>query len=90
MDIKDNQIMLLKEDLECVHLYLDDKKVPRQDSKGKTYSIVGRIKQLESRMIKDASDVETYYLRRNLSKNCDIYNSDECDCGKYCDFGNCR
>ena len=64
MDIKDNQIMLLKEDLECVHLYLDDKKVPRQDSKGETYSIVGRIKQLESRMIKKSSDLETEYLRK--------------------------
>ena len=48
MDIKDNQIMLLKEDLECVHLYLDDKEAPRQDDKGETYSIVGRIKQLET------------------------------------------
>ena len=64
MDIKDNQIMLLKEDLECVHLYLDDKKVPRQDNKGETYSIVGRIKQLESRMIKEFSDLETEYLRK--------------------------
>ena len=64
MDIKDNQIMLLKEDLECVHLYLDDKKVPRQDNNGETYSIVGRIKQLESRMIKESSDLETEYLRK--------------------------
>lgn len=64
MDIKDNQIMLLKEDLECVHLYLDDKKIPRQDSTGETYSIVGRIKQLENRMIKEASDLETEYLRK--------------------------
>lgn len=22
-----------------------------------------------------------------LSKNCSIYNSDECDCGKYCSYG---
>ena len=48
MDIKDNKIMLLNEDLECVHLYLDDKGVPRQDDEGETYSIVGRIKQLET------------------------------------------
>ena len=47
MDIKDNKIMLLKEDLECVHLYLDDKGLPRQDDEGEEYSIVGRIKQLE-------------------------------------------
>jgi hypothetical protein len=64
MDIKDNQIILLKEDLECVHLYLDDKEVPRQDDKGETYSIVGRIKQLENRMIKESSDLETEYLRK--------------------------
>lgn len=43
-DIKDNQIELLKEDLECVHLYLDDIAAPRKDPEGETYSIVGRIK----------------------------------------------
>jgi len=46
-DIRDNKIELLKEDLECVHLYLDDKLTPRKDSYGKDYSIVGRIKFLE-------------------------------------------
>jgi hypothetical protein len=49
-DIKDNQIMLLKEDLECVHMYLDDLELPRIDNKGEAYSIVGRIKRLEERM----------------------------------------
>lgn len=64
MDIKDNQIMLLEEDLWCVHQYLDNKKIPRKDSEGETYSIVGRIKQLENRMIKECSDLETEYLRK--------------------------
>ena len=62
MNIKDNKIMLLEEDLECVHLYLDDKEIKRQDSKGNTYSIVERIKWLEERLIKKYSDLETHYL----------------------------
>ena len=47
LDIKDNQIMLLKEDLEVVHMYLDDLLVTRLDENNETYSIVGRIKQFE-------------------------------------------
>jgi hypothetical protein len=47
-DLKDNKIELLKEDLECVHLHLDDLKVPRKDESGKDYSIVGRIDKLIS------------------------------------------
>ena len=42
----ENQIELLKEDLECVHLYLDDIKAPKHNSKKEPYSIVGRIKAL--------------------------------------------
>jgi len=49
-DIKGNQIMLLKEDIECVHMYLDDLELPRSDNKGEEYSIVGRVKRLEERM----------------------------------------
>lgn len=49
-DIKDNQIMLLKEDLECVHMYLDDLELSRSDNKGEEYSIVGRVKRLEERL----------------------------------------
>jgi len=45
--IKDNKIEQLQEDIECVHMYLDDKKIPREDENGETYSIVGRIKRLE-------------------------------------------
>jgi hypothetical protein len=39
-----NEIELLKEDLECVHMFLDDFNVPRKDENGEEYSIVGRIK----------------------------------------------
>lgn len=64
MDIKDNIIELLKEDLECVHMYLDDLDLPQEDSKGEIYSIVGRIKRLEARYLKQMSDLETEYLRK--------------------------
>lgn len=39
----DNQIELLKEDIECVHMFLDDRNIPRKDSSGNIYSMVGRI-----------------------------------------------
>ena len=42
----ENKIELLEEDLECIHLYLDDVKAPREDYKKEPYSIVGRIKGL--------------------------------------------
>lgn len=44
-DIKDNKIELLEEDIECVHLFLDDLGIPRKDEDD-VYSIVGRIKRL--------------------------------------------
>jgi hypothetical protein len=45
---RDNRIELLNEDLECIHLYLDDIKAPRADDNGRDYSIVGRIKTTRS------------------------------------------
>ena len=36
LDIRDNQIELLKEDLEVVHMYLDDLLLPRKDDNGET------------------------------------------------------
>jgi len=45
--IKNNQIELLKEDFECIHIYLDDINIPRQDESGELYSLVGRVKYLE-------------------------------------------
>ena len=38
----ENQVELLEEDIECVHLYLDDAGSPRENEEG-AYSIVGRI-----------------------------------------------
>jgi len=62
LDIKDNQIMLLKEDLEVVHMYLDGLLTPRKDENGETYSIIRRIKQFEHEMVKQISNLESIYL----------------------------
>jgi hypothetical protein len=62
MDIKDNIIDLLKEDIECVHMYLDTLEIPRADKADEQYSIVGRIKRLQERYVKEASDLEARYL----------------------------
>ena len=50
-----------EEEVECVHMYLDDLKIPREDDKD-VFSLVGRIKQLEKRYLKQMSEVESYYL----------------------------
>ena len=50
-----------EEEIECVHMYLDDLKIPREDDKD-ILSLVGRIKQLEKRYLKQMSEVERYYL----------------------------
>jgi len=42
LDTKDNQIEMLKEDIECVHMKLDDYGIPRELNDN-TYSINGRI-----------------------------------------------
>lgn len=44
-DIRGNQVELLKEDLECVHRYLDYLHAPREGPEG-TFSVVGRLKVL--------------------------------------------
>ena len=66
-DMKDNKIMLLEEDLWCVHKYLDDLELPRNDKDGKEYSIVGRIKRLEERYLKQMSELEAMYLSGNCT-----------------------
>mgnify|MGYP006958833456 CR=1 FL=1 len=48
--IMNNKIELLEEDIECVHLYLDDKNIPRYLGEDE-YSIVGRIQILEKRIV---------------------------------------
>lgn len=62
LDIRDNQIELLKEDLEVVHMYLDDMLVTRLDENNETYSIVGRIKQFEKNMVEQVSNLESMYI----------------------------
>jgi hypothetical protein len=57
-----NMVELLKENIECVHMYLDDKKIPRQNDNGIDYSIVGRIKILEASFHKQLSELESHYL----------------------------
>lgn len=66
-DTKNNVINLLEEDLWCVHKYLDDLELPRNDNKDEVYSIVGRIKQLEKRYLKQMSNIETMYLNDKTS-----------------------
>jgi len=51
-----------EEEVECVHMYLDNLNIPREDDKD-TFSLVGRIKQLEKKYLKEMSEVENYYLR---------------------------
>ena len=63
LDIRDNQIELLKEDLEVVHMYLDGLLVTRLDENNETYSIVGRIKQFERNMVEQVSNLESIYLQ---------------------------
>lgn len=68
LDIKDNRIMLLEEDLESVHMYLDTQGVPRKDETGEAYSIVGRIKQMEKRFFRTLSEIESSYLKMQAKK----------------------
>lgn len=57
-----NKTEILKEDIECVHMYLDDKQVPRQNKNWRDYSMVGRIKILEASFQKQLAELESYYL----------------------------
>lgn len=50
-----------KEEVECAHMYLDNLNIPREDD----FSLVGRIKQLEKKYLKEMSEVENYYLNEN-------------------------
>jgi len=42
LELDKNKFELIAEDLECAHMWLDDKQVPRSDGKNE-YSMVGRI-----------------------------------------------
>lgn len=61
--MSDNAIQLLKEDKDCVHIYLDDLFVPRVDDKEQVLSLVGRISFLRIQLIKDVSAWETKFLK---------------------------
>lgn len=45
VELIENYAELLKEDIECVHLFLDDYDIPKEEG-GKTLSMVGRIRKL--------------------------------------------
>ena len=55
---------MYSEESECVNMYLDDLSIQRKSEDGQEYSIVGRIKQLEKKYLKEMSDVESHYLSK--------------------------
>lgn len=59
MQIKNNQIELLKENIESIHLYLNDLNIPRRDSGNIEYSIVDRIKKIENKLNENMKAIET-------------------------------
>lgn len=85
LDIKDNQIMLLKEDLEVVHMYLDEVEVKRKDSDGETYSIVGRIRQYQRDMIERLSNLESAFIKEKYM----MYSEEEVEKILEAQRGNC-
>ncbi len=56
-----------KEEVECVHMYLDDRDVSREKD-NKELSLVGRIKQLEYKYLELMSALETHYLNEIKNK----------------------
>jgi hypothetical protein len=60
--------MLLKEDLEVVHIYLDSLGVSRLDENNETYSIVGRFRKHLMNLQEKVSSMETEYLRQMYSE----------------------
>lgn len=73
-EMHNNKIELLKEDIESVHLYLDDIKIPRHDG-AVTYSIVGRIKHL---LTQEEKTLDVLYMKTDeeiLEKNCPSMNN---------------
>lgn len=69
VSIDTNTIELLKEDLESIHMYLDALLIPRTDDNNETYSIVGRIKQLQLNHLNELSTLETFYINGNWLKD---------------------
>jgi hypothetical protein len=59
INLLQNKNELLEEDMECIHLYLDNFDIPRIDIKtNQNYSIVGRIKYLEKMKAVQIYDLE--------------------------------
>jgi hypothetical protein len=63
IELLENKIKNLKDDIWCVQHYLSMKDIPTENEKGETYSIVGRINLLETRMKKEFSERETELMR---------------------------
>lgn len=59
-----NQLELAKDDIWCVHKYLDEQGIPRISVEGKTFSIVGRIEWMKNRILKEMSEMENEYLKK--------------------------
>ena len=82
LDIRDNQIELLKEDMEVVHIYLDSLGVSRLDENNETYSPIGRFKRYLMNLQEKVSNMETVYLRT-------MYTEDEVEKLLESQRGNC-
>ncbi len=73
-----NKIELLTEEIECVHLYLDELNIPRSDVDG-TYSIVGRIKKLlkvskpHKELLQKLADALTDELQPSINNGLSTY-----------------
>ena len=44
-----NKVYLLEQDIECLHMNLDDEGIPRKDGGGNVYSMWGRVNLLLER-----------------------------------------
>ena len=53
LEIEKNEAELLEEDIELVHLWLDDRGAPRFSEDDMQYSIIGRIKRMQPTQEKD-------------------------------------
>ena len=69
LDIRDNQIELLKEDMEVVHIYLDSLGVSRLDENNETYSPIGRFRRHLMNIQEKVSNMETEYLRQMYTES---------------------
>lgn len=77
-EILGHTVKLLEDDIWSIHKYLDDLKLPKIDlNNQETYSVVGRIKQLEKRHLKELSDLETLYLGENSLLKKKFYTEDD-------------